>query len=199
MCVSVYVCARLWWRLLLPECICTEENGYDRACLLSPQNNCLWITWGESHWRYLEMTLPGDSLNHVHIRSDREFDFASPGVCVSLYVYVCLCDPRGYVVSFISLTHTEVNPKTSQLFITCTHTETHAHWRCKHTKTHTSSKSVIYDSAQFHVVTVDSLITGTVLIMLTYSMSRWFVCSNKIRTSSVPWHWHGHILLWEPF
>lgn len=96
-----------------------------QACLLSPQNNCLWITWGESHWRYLEMTLPGDSLNHVHIRSEREFDFALPDVCVSLYasryvcVFVCACaDPRGYVVSFILLTYTKVTPKTSQMFIT---------------------------------------------------------------------------------
>ena len=37
------------------------------------------------------MTLPGDSLNHVHIRSEREFDFALPDVPVSFCVRPCVC------------------------------------------------------------------------------------------------------------
>lgn len=52
-----------------------------QACLLSPQNNCLRITWGESRWRCLEMTLPGDSLNHVHIRPGCYFACARACVC----------------------------------------------------------------------------------------------------------------------
>lgn len=38
------------------------------------------------------MTLPGDSLNHVHIRSEREFDFALPDVCTSSHA--CLVRER---------------------------------------------------------------------------------------------------------
>lgn len=63
-----------------------------QACLLSPQNNCLRITWGKSRWRYLEMTLPGDSLNHVHIRSGCYF------ACICVCVYLC-GDPGWYAVS----------------------------------------------------------------------------------------------------
>lgn len=82
--------------LFSPECFCTEEKRIWQSCLLSPQNNCLWITWSESHWRYLEMTLRGDSLNHVHIRPAQEFDFTFPparvkslcssSACVSLQI-----------------------------------------------------------------------------------------------------------------
>lgn len=56
-----------------------------QACLLSSQNNCLRITRGKSRWRYLEMTLPGDSLNHVHIRLGCYF--ACICVCVCLVVW----------------------------------------------------------------------------------------------------------------
>lgn len=37
------------------------------------------------------MTLPGDSLNHVHIRSEQELDFALPDVYVFLYVFLYVC------------------------------------------------------------------------------------------------------------
>lgn len=55
-----------------------------QACLLSPQNNCLRITWGKSRWRYLEMTLPGDFLNHVHIRLGCYF------ACIRVCVFSCV-------------------------------------------------------------------------------------------------------------
>lgn len=103
---KMHVC--IWMRVYVRGCVCALARGTVcsclsafakrreriwQACLLSPQNNCLWITWGESHWRYLEMTLPGDSVNHVHIRSERGFDFCSAScvhilVCHPLYLYM---------------------------------------------------------------------------------------------------------------
>lgn len=99
MCKDVWACAR--------SCVCARghrhrEERIWQACLLSPQNNCLWITWGESHWRHLEMTLPGDSLNHVHIRSEAFcFGCVCAGPCVWIFVRLQI---RGEVLSFISLT-----------------------------------------------------------------------------------------------
>lgn len=142
--VCVGVCVRA--RGTVCSCLSAFAERGERiwqACLLSLQNNCLWITWGESHWRYLEMTLPGDSSNHVHIRSERGFDFALPLLCASPCVScVCMCcawsfaDPRRYVVSFIWLTHKEVIPHTQNL---------HMH------------SSIIHNSAQLHVVTDNKL------------------------------------------
>lgn len=111
-----------------------------QACLLSPQNNCLWITWRESHGRYLEMTHPGDSLNHVHIRPEREVDSALPGACVSLPVFppvslrICACaceclQIQRDMLSLISYWRTW-RAKMSQLFI-------------KHKDTHTEKKKKI--------------------------------------------------------
>lgn len=99
-----------------------REERIWQACLLSPQNNCLWITWGESHWRHLEMTLPGDSLNHVHIRSEAWFDFVCGDlVCESLCV--CRSEGRG-CLSFSRRTvkyFHYVRAQTSKLWI-------HNHW-----------------------------------------------------------------------
>lgn len=64
------------------------------------------------------MTLPGDSLNHVHIRSERVFDFALPDVCAHACIHPCICmcvltDPSRYGDSFVFPTDTQVNPETS--------------------------------------------------------------------------------------
>lgn len=120
------MCVCWWgggWRFFLPEHICTEESGYDRACLLSPHNNCLWITWGESRWRCLETTPPGRLLeSRSYPVWARGFDSASPDACVCvslcsspflfrLFVCVFSRSEARLVVSFIALsvTHTPLS------------------------------------------------------------------------------------------
>ena len=48
------------------------------------------------------MTLPGDSLNHVHIRSEREFDFVLPDVFVPVSLCVSVCRSKEDMLSLSS-------------------------------------------------------------------------------------------------
>ena len=138
-----------------------------QACLLSPQNNCLWITWGESHWRYLEMTLPGDSLNHVHIRSEREvwFRFAW---CVRILVHVCVC---VCVCVFVQIRRDTLSPSSGDLHrsnvtaVYYTSVYTNAYFRLIH---HLWLSSI---SCSWQTYYKDILR----LIVLTSTISTWFV------------------------
>lgn len=84
-------------------------------------------------------------------------------------------DAKGYVVSFISPPRAEVIPKdTAAVYYT-----------------HTSVRPAeISAAAEFHAVAVDKAITAAsaLLIVLTTSISRWFVYSIKFSTSG-PLQW----------
>lgn len=125
----IHICIRICTYIRVCVCVCQPAfvlawvhlhrgERIWQACLLSPQNNCLWITWGESHWRYLENDTPWWLLESCSypVRARALILLclmcAYPWKASRTYSCVCVCpDPRWYAVFFIL-------PKTSRLFIT---------------------------------------------------------------------------------
>lgn len=195
-CLCVYTCVGVC--MLMPLFALAGVRSWTReriwqACLLSPQNNCLWITWGKSQYRHLEMTHPGDSLNRVNIRSERGFDF------VFVFLRMCVCIlPRmrvmfvcgrlqiqGDMLSLIFLTHTEV----ISLCQSCLLYKHIDFVYTYHQKTHTPFKAIICDSAHFYLATADKPTKGTI-----WGKFRWhlgvniffFLCVLKKRRKQKP-------------